>query len=201
MAFIGGVASGFFGKATKAQTCRVKETQAVSKGRWLMKKDDKDEDQPDDPRRGFNLFKEDMQKTFFEDAPSRVVGSSQNYSMDANVQPGEYGYKDPNEKKKKPKEKPREKEAASQMEEEKGNEVYQEMGNVQPGDFGFKDIDKRQNKKIKSVQRSAPEPMAAGELPDYLEKNTKSGSSEGDSDDLPDYLKPDNAEKGDSWQN
>lgn len=137
---------------------------SYGRAKIVMKDGEEDDFDVEDKRRGLGLFIDDVTSVLFEKAPTRVVGSTQDYSVESTIQPGEYGYVDPLKKQKPVKFSPVE--PLKSKDDLEGVE-FEKSSNALPGEYGYKDpLLKKKEVKMSTPSASATEAPAA--LPDFM---------------------------------
>mmetsp|Transcript_33996 Transcript_33996/g.133290 ORF Transcript_33996/g.133290 Transcript_33996/m.133290 type:complete len:203 (-) Transcript_33996:436-1044(-) len=166
----------------------------VRKGVVVMMED---EDKPTFMR-GLELFKKDVTDQVLEQAPSRVIGTVQDNSASASVQPGEYGYKDPLDKKAAPKKKKKQQGPGKESMISGGAQFDLK---AQPGEYGYQAplsqtlkvseleaLEKAEKEGRKAEEKKVTGSVVRTSLPDYLQ--SVETIEEDESTGLPDYMKP-----------
>jgi len=190
MAFVGGLSIST-GSKIRRKTCQV---PPVRKGVVVMVENE----EKSTFMRGLDLFKKDLTDQVLEQAPSRVIGTVQDNSASASVQPGEYGYKDPLEKKKEAKKKKKQ-QGPGRTETISGAAQFDLK--AQPGEYGYQAplsqtlkvseleaLEKAEKAAEKAAEMKVATNIVRTALPDYLQSSDI--EEEDSSDGLPDYMKP-----------
>ncbi|KAJ8904562.1 hypothetical protein NDN08_001080 [Rhodosorus marinus] len=191
MAFVGGL-SVSAGSKIRGKVC---QAPAVRKGVVVMMEG---EENRSTFMRGLDLLKKDVTDQILEQAPSRVIGTVQDNSASASVQPGEYGYRDPLDKKKVTKKKKKQQGPSKEV---TMSGAAQFDLKAQPGEYGYQApftqsmkvseleaLEKAEKLAEKAAEKKVSTNVVRTSLPDYLQ--SADIVEEEDTSDLPDYMRP-----------